>query len=232
MASNFSIGLFECGECGPCLYSCCCPACAMASSRSSLDNSDWLFNCLCVSLPVYRWMVRSAYGIGDPDSCCDDCMLSICCQCCTVNQLYQTTLKRGIPVNDGGKDFNINEAYPYCDTSRCEFATCLYAFFCRPCADGDALQKSVGLPWFLGCLFTSNCAARNIARYQYRMAPTICPGCECCADSIFFLVPFSGLCHTVSLTYEGNQKGNMSSGRKGYLVGYKQLTAVQPVGRY
>ena len=41
------------------------------------------------SLYLYRWMVRSSYGIGDPNSCCNDCLLSTFCGACVANQLYQ-----------------------------------------------------------------------------------------------------------------------------------------------
>lgn len=110
--------------------------------------------------------------------------------------------------------------------------TFFYACCCPGCALASAAEKSVGLPWCSGFCFGNVCLIRNLARYQYRMNASICPGCECLDDIIFFCVPFSGLCFTVSLTFEANQKGNMSGGSKGYLVGYKQekdkLTGVQP----
>eukprot|EP01036_Dinobryon_divergens_P030878 gene30878-40188_t len=136
---NFSIGLFELGDCKSCLFSWCCPPCALAASRTQLDDSGILFNYFCLPIIPYRWMVRSAYGIGDLSSCAGDCLLPIFCTCCVVNQLYQTTSRLGNPTTDGGKAFNTND------------------------------MLSVGMPWIMGCCCFNLFNARNVLRYQYRL---------------------------------------------------------------
>jgi hypothetical protein len=117
----------------------------------------------------YRWMVRSAYGIGDPLDCWEDCVLSAFCTCCVINQLYQTTSAKGNPTVDGGQQFNVN--YWISDTSvGCD--SCIYACFCMPCSMGTILQDSVGMPFLMGCCFFNVFNTRNVVRYHYRISRT------------------------------------------------------------
>ena len=112
-------------------------------------------------------MVRSAYGIGDPSSCAGDCLLPCICPCCTVNQLYQTTSSLGNPTTDGGFVFNQNSMVG----AKCNCFSCLYATFCLQCSLGTVLNKSVGMPWVMGCCCFNLFNARNVLRYQYRLRP-------------------------------------------------------------
>jgi hypothetical protein len=60
---SMSIDLCEVGSPSDCLYSCLFSRCAVAQSRSNLDNSSFLFNLICMGTVPTRWLIRSAYGI-------------------------------------------------------------------------------------------------------------------------------------------------------------------------
>lgn len=142
-------------------------------------------------------MVRSAYGIGDPSSCAGDCLLPICCTCCVVNQLYQTTSRLGNPTTDGGKAFNTQEML----VAQCDFSSCMYAFFCMPCSIGTILQNSVGMPWLMGCCCFNLFSARNVLRYQYRLKARNGTDCmeECFIPYMFYCL--LGTCANVVATF-------------------------------
>lgn len=123
-------------------------------------------------------MVRSAYGIGDPSLFAEDCLLSICCHCCVINQLYQTTSKLGNPTSDGGKSFNKQEMI----NADCTCCGCIYFFLCMQCSIGNILKKSVGMPWMLGCCCFNLFSAHNIFRYQYRLRNRVDYSTDCRAE--------------------------------------------------
>lgn len=46
-ASEWSNGLFDCfGDCGSCLYACCCPACANGEIYQEGELGGWLVGCI------------------------------------------------------------------------------------------------------------------------------------------------------------------------------------------
>jgi Cys-rich protein (TIGR01571 family) len=180
---SFSIGLFDIGNTNLCLISYFCTQCAVAQSRNFLDGSDFSFNCFCLPLTPYRqyftlynntifickrknrWLVRSAYGIGDLSEigAFQDCLLSNFCCCCVTNQILQTTFIKGNPTHDGGAEYNHNLFIP---NNNIEFGAYCYSLFCLPCSVGEILSKSIGMPFLMGCLCMNICNARNLVRYQ------------------------------------------------------------------
>ena len=170
-APQFAIGLFDIGDCRSCLCSYICCPCSLASARSHMDDSVYIFNILCLPVccitPV-RWMIRSAYDI--PGDAYQDCYTSTFCPCCVLNQLLQTSFKRGNTSVSGGYSHNSREFSFFFGTCSNDVATCCYTSLCVPCATGAALQIATGMPYMLGCCCVTPCAARNIIRYQYRLA--------------------------------------------------------------
>lgn len=163
--TSFEIGLCEVGDPMSCIYSFLCTPCAMAQSRTALDSSGVCFNLFCLSLPAYRWMARTAYGIGDGNDFLGDCALSILLPCCVTNQLYQTTAAKGNPTINAGAQFNTNQMVP----GGCDCGMCMYTCFCMPCSVGTVLDMSVGMPFCLGCCCMNVFSARNVIRYHYRL---------------------------------------------------------------
>ena len=121
---------------------------------------------LCFFVFVCSWLVRNSYGIqGDA---CNDCWTAIFCPCCSANQLYQTTKQYGSISTDGGLIHNTGTWINNYGSGTLH--DCIYAFFCMPCSNGKILERSIGMPWYMGCLCTNACTARNLIRYQYRIA--------------------------------------------------------------
>jgi hypothetical protein len=58
---------------GPCmcLYAYCFPCCAVATTRTYYDTSNCCFNCLCLSIPLARNIVREGLCHCVPDVCAD-----------------------------------------------------------------------------------------------------------------------------------------------------------------
>lgn len=168
---QFAIGLFEIGDCSSCLCSYICCPCALASARSHLDDSVYVFNiaCLpCCCITPVRWMIRTAYDI--PGDAWGDCLRSVFCPCCTINQLLQTSYKRGNTSVSGGVAHNSRDFSFFFGTCSNDLPTCCYTTLCVPCATGASLQVATGMPYILGCCCVTPCGARNIIRYQYRLA--------------------------------------------------------------
>jgi Cys-rich protein (TIGR01571 family) len=177
---------------------------AFAASRSNLDQSSFIFNFFCLgSVPlrsianyllvatlIYRarWMIRSAYGI--PGDTCSDLLVQCCCIPCSANQLYQTTKSYGNPTYNGGRQYNTGRyADAPSDGVCCRF---LYALFCLPCSVGTALKHGTGMPFWMGCCCTNFCTARNIIRYQNRIAGNDEVD-ECVVPSILLIAFGAGL---------------------------------------
>lgn len=162
---SWSINLFDVGNNEDCLYSYCCCPCAVAQSRSNLDNSSFLFNFFCTTAVPTRWLIRSAYGIeGRPR----DDLISLSCPCCSANQLYQTSKRYGNPSSNGGRPYNTDIFRG--DVKRNWISNCLLSTFCKQCSIGLILQQAIGMPFWMGCLCVYPFEARNFVRYQYRIA--------------------------------------------------------------
>mmetsp|Transcript_27695 Transcript_27695/g.38160 ORF Transcript_27695/g.38160 Transcript_27695/m.38160 type:complete len:259 (+) Transcript_27695:3-779(+) len=250
---SFSIELWEVGDCNSCLYSWLCSSCALAESRTALDGSNCCFNFWCLPLVPYRWIVRSIYDIGDTTNGYEDCYISCFCPCCTVNQLYQTTMTQGNPTSNGGAGFNVNEM---ASNVGCTCFTCLYTCFCLPCSVGDILKTAYGMPWWMGCCCTNLFFARNTVRYHYRLRTTTGTSEfmeECCYPCLFYffvnlmatLVPFCApiaYCQWIAIVttamnlQETVRIKNPGDGKTGYIVGYTpgiipaEVVSAQPVG--
>lgn len=230
--SSFTIGICECGDIKSCLYSWCCTACALAESRTYLDGSPFCFNFCTLglgpSLPAYRWLVRSSYKIGDNQACLGDVCCSLCCTCCVVNQLYQTTVAKGNPTpQSGGILYNTTpmggERYGCCSMDFC--CACL----CPCCSVGTILNEAIGMPWCLGCCCVPFWQARNFTRYHLRLQRTSCTGdgfwchgdCKeecvmpCCAHCVLNCIPYVG--YLLFLYYQA-----------GFIMGLKQDVALRP----
>eukprot|EP01038_Epipyxis_sp_PR26KG_P009547 gene9547-12858_t len=180
--NDWEIPLFSIGNCAPCLYAWCCTNLAFSEGKSNVDGSQFLFNYMCISCCVSRWLVRTAYGI--PGDACNDCLVTTFCSCCVANQLFQTSYKRGNPVkNSGGYHNNTGEMQT---TTPCTCSACCYSCWCFPCATGNALEKSIGMPFFFGCCCVNPCTASQLVRYQYRIK-----GSDIGADLIFPYVLYS-----------------------------------------
>jgi hypothetical protein len=166
---QFAIGLFEIGDCSLCLLSFLCPNVALGYARTALDGSDCLFNVVCMNPMALRWLVRSAYGIGDTSLFCEDLVLSSVCSCCVINQLVQTTRAYGRPeeCHNVGQLHN-NTAFQNRNMNCLVF---LAAYCCAPIMMGKVMRDALGMPCPLGCLCVSPFAGRNILRYHYRIAP-------------------------------------------------------------
>lgn len=117
-----------------------------------------------------RWMIRTAYGI--PGSECGDLATSVCCIPCSTNQLYQTASSYGNPTTDGGASQNTSPWANMNNGHQC--SSCFYATCCNPCSIGTALNRSVGMPFWMGCCCVNICSARNIIRYQSRVRGDEC----------------------------------------------------------
>lgn len=119
---------------------------------------------------IVRFLVRSAYNI--PGSACEDCLMTSFCTPCSINQMYQTTKAYGPPNSHSGSKFNVGSFTPQGNSFDC--GKFCYACCCLPCAIGNSLESSVGLPCIFGCLCGNICLARNLTRYQYRLSGSDC----------------------------------------------------------
>ena len=87
-------GLCECECTSMDWYSCCCPMLMMASTKSKLDKSDWVFSSLLMGVGMYN-MVRKWYGIEG--SFMRDMITVGCCPGCAANRLRKEVKQRGPP---------------------------------------------------------------------------------------------------------------------------------------
>lgn len=240
---EFAIGLFEIGECESCLYSCFVPCMALGQSRRYLDGSGILFNCLCLNTAAFRWMTRSAYGIGEPQQWRWDVLICIFCPCCAINQLLQTTKKYGNPTQDGGKHHNLNDWIQ--PSENMQVSSCLKMWCCYPCVVGDIVDQTFQMPWMLGFCCVNLCLLRNIMRYQFRikaiddfMEDCAYPSMNCLYISAFLLVlPYFCPCYFTSCVLyisqiniqstESAKRTYTSRHKKAYLRGYKSPESIE-----
>ena len=241
---NFQIELCDVGDTKSCLYSYFCCPCALAESRTYLDGSQFEFNLCCLQLIPYRWMVRSAYEIGDTDIARHDWLIGIFTPCCAVNQIYQTTSAYRNPTKDGGRLSNTNDWIK--EPPVIKFDTCINIYCCYPCTVATTLKESIGMPKSIGCFcLTCNiCLLRNIIRYQYRLKPDedditddcILPSLSCCfilplvivspCLLPFYFCPilfsgFFGACiSSVTKIFHQANQGRQFNLQRGYLCGY------------
>jgi hypothetical protein len=235
--NGFAIGLFDVGDLSSCALSYCCPKVAIASSRQTLDGSDLCFNFICLNPISYRWMVRSAYGIGDPSSWGEDCMYGTFCSCCVANQLYQTTKLLGNPSPlDSGPGYNINTFNNTFTSGPGVFMRFLGAFCCTPCMMGQVMENSIGMPFWLGCLCVHPFMGRNVMRYHYRIRPytsgdatddLLIPCCAVCAQHIIRFplldcVVMTAVATSVMQMFKEADIRGCARGKQ-YLVGYSPL---------
>lgn len=212
---TFLIHLFETGNCIDCLYSYVCGRCAIAETRSRLDGSSFYFNFFSLdlttlrltyailiwhqwselncSISLCRWLVRSSYSIGNAETYLEDTVLSWCCSCCVINQLYQTTRFYGNPTTDGGAAFNANpmsiDSYNENYWQEFAMAMCCGRYVRAELLNGWCISlqaesvlvnllsivfittEAIGMPFWLGFCNIAPCLARNLLRYQYRLMP-------------------------------------------------------------
>eukprot|EP01036_Dinobryon_divergens_P033024 gene33024-42723_t len=215
-----------------------------------MDGSSCCFNFFCLPVIPYRWIVRSAYGIGDTTSFWEDCILCILCPCCSTNQLYQTTTTKGNPTTDGGSRFNTAS---FSSNARCTCFPCLYTCCCMCCVVGDTLQTAYGMPWLLGCCCVNPFFARNTIRYHYRLKTTTDSNecieeCAipyifyCCVNLVASAIPIlspiaycqwialvmivMNMQEEVSIKSLVDVEGDRIARRKAYLVGYSTQSSV------
>merc|ERR1719242_189767 len=91
MSKEWSNGLFECfGDCGSCLYVCCCPCCAAGSIYEGAEMGSCIVGCLLFCCIGEFWScfvtgpLRNKKGIEG--SCMGDCCSFCCCQPCHMTR--------------------------------------------------------------------------------------------------------------------------------------------------
>ncbi|CAN0016752.1 unnamed protein product [Pylaiella littoralis] len=90
----WKFGLFNClDDCTTCSYAFFCPMPAIGTVRTQMDDSDWIFNCLCINPFIVRSLVRQSYNIEGTD--CADCCLTCFCFPCSITQMLNETQHRG-----------------------------------------------------------------------------------------------------------------------------------------
>ena len=90
---EWSNGLVSCEMGGPCILAWLCPKIALAQARTGYDESNCLFNCVCVQPCVVRNIVREGYGIEG--GCCGDMMVTCFLPCCVSHQIQREVVKCG-----------------------------------------------------------------------------------------------------------------------------------------
>ena len=91
MSKGWSNGLCDCfGDCGSCIYACCCPCCAAGEiyekgELGSCCAGCLLFYCIgCLYPCIFTGPLRNKKGIDG--SCCGDCVTWYCCSCCQMTR--------------------------------------------------------------------------------------------------------------------------------------------------
>ena len=181
MATNteWSITLCAPGACTDCMYAYCCTPCALAQARTNLDGTSCCLNFLLGNAISMRWMIRTAYGIQGDE--CSDCFTTLCCPCCVVNQMYQTTKTLGDPFGPmPGAHMERGQEWASANEP-CDCGSCCCACFCMYCAQGRILQDSMGMSSWMGCCCVNPCFARNMVKVHYRVGKA---DDDCCNDAL------------------------------------------------
>jgi Cys-rich protein (TIGR01571 family) len=108
LLNYFAESLFGCcGDCGTCLYGCCCPPCLFGSNAHKIDGSSCCLMCLfycCLTEFYLCWIphhmtrktLRQKYGLrADP---CGDCPTTCCCSPCALCQEARFLKNRGMTM--------------------------------------------------------------------------------------------------------------------------------------
>merc|ERR1711951_46621 len=99
MGDEFQASLCNC--CADGWMGCCMamlfPPCYIASTRTKYDESNCIFNFLCMTGPATRSVIREGYGIDG--NCCNDIFIMCCCHVCGAVQLRSEVKKRG-PISN------------------------------------------------------------------------------------------------------------------------------------
>ena len=178
LATEWSISLCAPGTCNDCMYAYCCTPCALAQSRTNLDGTSCCFNFLLGNAISMRWMIRTAYGIQGDD--CSDCCTTLCCPCCVVNQMYQTSKILGDPFGPAPGAHLVRGQEWAGANEPCDCLSCFCACFCLYCTQGRVLQDSMGMSTCMGCCCVNPCFARNMVKVHYRVGKA---DDDCCNDA-------------------------------------------------
>eukprot|EP01034_Spumella_vulgaris_P021862 gene21862-27937_t len=86
------------------------------------------------------------------------------------------------------------------------------------CTNADALQRYIGMPWWMGCCCINSTAVTNVLRFHYRLADF--GGCSCC------YVKCCGACVLATTVFHADSVGKTSDR---YLV-RTMTTNINPAG--
>eukprot|EP00759_Apiculatamorpha_spiralis_P022324 PhF_6_TR26606/c0_g1_i1/m.38504 len=163
--------LFGC-DLGKCLYVCLCPLCAWSQLRSTFDDSNIVFNCLCAPPMAIRSMIRENYGIQG--SCTEDIAVTCCCTCCAY---VQTAKEVENPSHPKQQKITLNDQWRTSLYS-CEYGLeCLTAWFV-PCIAGAIVRKSFDNSNIcFNCLCIPTPLLYNIVREGYAIEGTCSSDC-------------------------------------------------------
>lgn len=112
-----------------------------------------------------------------------DCVQSSFCAPCVANQTLQMVLKDSgtgqqkvkhagmftekwkLPIMQYLRETSSKVGTFAWDSNLC------YSICCRPCAVGSLMERTIGMPFWFGCLFVRDpWVARNLYRYHYNIA--------------------------------------------------------------
>jgi Cys-rich protein (TIGR01571 family) len=181
---DFKVGLCSlCHSPGNLMYAWCCPPCAAATARSHYDTSDCCFNCMCLTLPLTRNIIREGYGLKG--HFWGDVCISMMCGCCAINQLLCEVDERG-KVNGpapGSDQWKVG----LCDCCAGGFWRCCYSFSNPFYAAASARTMYDMSEWLMNAGYGMPCVMRNIIREGYGIEGN-CMGdcalgtfCPCCS---------------------------------------------------
>ena len=80
--------------------------CYFAQTRNRFDESNCLFNLLCLGPVATRNIIREGYGING--SCVGDIFQTWFCPCCTAIQLSAEVNQRGKVTGQNYVQYNVN----------------------------------------------------------------------------------------------------------------------------
>ena len=178
--SDWAIGLCDIGDCGSCCYVCCCPGMALSSALGNVDGGPFCFNLFCVSPCIKLWLIHNAYNI--PFDWFEFCWKLYFCGNCYINQVYQTTTRRGYASMFRGKPHNQKNVTKCCP--RCQCGEQLAACCCPCCYMSYQMKKHLSMPYCMSlCCGLYPWTAQHLLRYQYGyQGDEVCE--ECCAPAL------------------------------------------------